>query len=340
MDMAKTSTAAQLLLTIILSVYLGIPHSAADSSFTPARTEHGQPDLQGTWYFGSTTPFTRPTELGEQATYSEDEIRQIELDAYEANLAGDAPLDPDRPPPEAGVYIGFEADFNFAAKRHIRDKVLGEYRTSLVVEPANGQLPVKEGFEDFGAKRRAMGIETYSSAQASDTGERCLIGGLPIPSLFPAPWNANMQIVQTKDYVMLMTEMIHEARIIKLSGKHLNEDFNYWNGDSVGFWENDTLVIHTKNFRPEHSGFLMRMSEDLQATEYLTPVSEDEILYRVELTDPQAYTETFAVERIISRRPSNEPIYEFACHEGNYSMKYMLMGTRRAEVDAEFSDQE
>ncbi len=335
--MSKPSTSIQLLLALVFSIYLCNVQADTDAAFSPKLTEYGQPDLQGVWYFGSTTPFTRPSELAEQATYSTEEIQKIEAEAYQTNLAGDAPLDPDRPPPEAGVYIGFEADFNFAAKRHKREKVLGEYRTSLVIEPANGQIPVKEGFEDFGAKRRAKGIETYSSAQASDSGERCLIGGLPIPSLYPAPWNANLQIVQTNDYVMLMTEMIHDVRIVKLSGKHLNDSMNYWNGDSIGFWDGNTLVIHTKNFRPEHSGFLMRMSEELEVTERLTPISDDEILYRVEATDSLAYTEKVVVERTIKRRFSNEPIYEFACHEGNYSMQYMLMGARRAEVDAEFA---
>lgn len=336
--MPKFSTPAHILLAAALGLYLYMPIAEADSAFQPTLTEYGHPDLQGVWYFGSTTPFTRPAELGEQATFSEEEIRKIEEEALEANLSQDAPLDPNRPPPEAGVYIGFEADFNFAEKRHERRAVQGEYRTSLVIQPADGQLPVRDDFKDYSAKRSAMGIETYSSAQATDTGERCLVGGLPIPSLYPLPWNANLQIVQNNDYVMIVTEMIHEARIVKLSGQHLGDHMNYWNGDPIGYWEGSTLVIHSKNFRPEHSGFLMRMSDKLQVTERLTPVSDDEILYRVELTDPQAYTAPIVVERTIQRRAPDEPLYEFACHEGNYAMKFMLMGARRAEVDAEFSE--
>lgn len=335
--MSRSSTTVQILLAAALCLYLYIPVAQADNGYQPSLTEYGHPDLQGVWYFGSTTPFTRPAELGEKATYSEEEIHAIEQEAYQTNLSQDAPLDPDRPPPESGVYIGFEADFNFAQMRHERRRVQGEYRTSLVIEPTNGQLPVKEDFKDFSAQRSALGIETYSSAQASDSGERCLVGGLPIPSLYPAPWNANLQIVQNSDYVMIVTEMIHDVRIVKLSGKPLADHMNYWNGDPIGYWEDSTLVIHSKNFRPEHSSFLMRMSEQLEVTERLTPVSENEILYRVELTDPQAYTAPFVVERTIQRRAPGEPIYEFACHEGNYSMQYMLMGARRAEVDAEFN---
>lgn len=151
------------------------------------------------------------------------------------------------------------------------------------------------------------------------------------------PWNANLQIVQNENYVMIMTEMIHDARIIKLSGDYLGEHMNYWNGDSVGFWEENTLIIHSKNFRPEHSQFLMRTSEELEVVEYLTPVSDDEILYRVEVMDPLAYTDKFVLERTIKCRATSEPMYEFACHEGNYSLKWMLTGVRRAELDAELN---
>lgn len=329
---------------LLVSSYLFIGSiyvTAADQpDFEPSRTLYEHPDLQGTWFFGSTTSFTRDTNLGDQRSYTEMEVRAIEEKAYKSNLEQEAPLNPERPPPESGAYIGFDADFNFATRRHLRNKVKGEYRTSLVIEPADGQLPAREGFEDYRAKRLAMGIETYSSAQASDSGERCLAGGLAIPSIYPMPWNANLQIVQNEDYVMIMTEMIHDARIIKLSGNHLGDHMAYWHGDSIGYWENNTLNIHTKNFRAENSNFLMPTSEELEVLEQLTLINENEILYRVEVTDPLAYTEKFVVERIITRRPDDEPIYEFACHEGNYSLKWMLTGARRSELDAKLATQE
>ena len=333
--MKHLSTPATVTLALIFYTYLSGGQAA--ESYQPTLNEYGQPDLQGTWFFGSTTPVNRPSALGDRATYSAEEIALIESEALAANKSQEAPLDPDRPAPETGAYIGFEADFNFAAKRHERDKVLGEYRTSLVIEPANGQIPTREEFEDYNVKRRAEGLEPNSSALAFGSGERCLAGGLAIPSLYPMPWNANLQIVQNEDYVMIMTEMIHDARIIKLSGENLGGHMSYWNGDSVGYWDHNTLIVHTRNFRPEHSQFLMRISEELEVTEYLTPVSDYEILYRVEVMDPLAYTEKFVIERTIKRRSNNEPIYEFACHEGNYSLKWMLTGARRAEVDAEFA---
>jgi hypothetical protein len=328
------STFPSLILVIAFIAYLGSAAANPEATYTTPRTWHDQPDLQGVWYFGSTTPFTRPTELGEQAVYSPEEARAIEEKALQSKLSQEAPLDPDRAAPELGAFVGFEADFNFARLRHEMQAVQGEYRTSLIVQPANGQLPSREGFKDFHAKRRESGVEAYDGPEAQDAGERCLTGGMPVPSLYPSPWNANMQIVQNQDYVMIQTEMIHDARIIKLSGSHLGDHMMYWYGDAIGYYEGDTLVVHSKNFRAEHSNFLMRSSEKLEVTERFTRVGEDEIFYQVIVDDPLAHTEPFVVERTISRRPHNEPIYEFACHEGNYSMKWVLTGARRAEVDS------
>lgn len=307
--------------------------SLAQPDWTLPRTEYGHPDLQGVWYFGTNTPFTRPTELGEQKTYSEEEAKAVEAELLQTNLEQDQPLAADRPAPELGAYIGFEADFNFAIKRHSLTRVNGEYRTSLVIDPPNGQIPVKEGFEDFHDKRKALGIETYDGPEAQDAGERCLTGGLAVPSMYPMPWNANLQIVQNENYVMIMTEMNHDARVIKLSGNRGNTDFAYWMGDSIGFWEDDTLVIHTINFRPEQSNFLLSMSEEFELTERLTPVSDDEIIYSFTVVDPLAYSQPFTVERTITRRAADTHIYEVACHEGNYSMTGVLAGARREEME-------
>lgn len=309
--------------------------SIAQSQWSAPLTEHGHPNLQGVWYFGTNTPVTRPAELGDKKTYTLDEAKKVEEDMRQANIAQDQPLDPNRPAPETGAYIGFEADFNFANKRNSLTRVNGEYRTSLVIDPANGQIPSREGFSDFHDDRKARGIETYDGPEAQDAGERCLSGGLAVPSLYPMPWNANLQIVQNEAYVMIMTEMNHDARIIKLSGSHDSNDFNYWMGDSVGFWEDDTLVVHTINFRPEHSNFLMAMSGQFELTERFKRVNETEIVYAYTVNDPLAYTQPFTVERTIQLRQPDELIFEVACHEGNYSMRGVLAGARREEKEKE-----
>jgi hypothetical protein len=145
------------------------------------------------------------------------------------------------------------------------------------------------------------------------------------------PWNANLQIVQGKAYVMIMTEMNHDARIIKLLGNHDNSDFNSWMGDSIGFWEDETLVVHTINFRSEQSKFLMAMSEQFELTERFKRVSETEILYRYTVNDPLVYTEPFTGEGTITLRKPDQLIFEVACQEGTYSMVGVLAGARSLE---------
>ena len=212
--MKHLSTPANIALALILHAYLNAGQAA--EPYQPIFNEYALPNSQGTWFFGSTTPVIHPSDLGEQASHKAEEIAAIKCETLAANLSREAALDPGRPAPETGVYIGFEADFNFAAKP---DKVLGEYRTSLELEPADGQFPIRAEFKDYNAKRRAEGLEAASNALAYSTGERCLAVKLAIPSLYPMSWNTNLQIVQNKDYVMIMTEMIHDTRMIKLSGE-------------------------------------------------------------------------------------------------------------------------
>jgi hypothetical protein len=130
---------------------------------------------------------------------------------------------------------------------------------------------------------------------------------------------------------MIMTEMNHDARIIKLSGNHDSNDFNSWMGDSIGFWEDDTSVVHTVNFGPEHSNILMAMSAQFELTERFNRVSETETLYRNTVNDPLAYTQPFTVERTTALRKRNQLIFEVACHEGNYSMAGVLASALRVE---------
>jgi hypothetical protein len=147
-------------------------------------------------------------------------------------------------------------------------------------------------------------------------------------------WSALLQIVQTNDYVVLHTEMNHDARIVRLNGTHRNHGAQLWMGDSIGHYEGNTLVVHTIDFRPEQSwSAIMPMSEDFELTERFTRVSEDEIVYGFTVVDPQAYTQPFTGERTLKRAPTRDRILEFACHEGNYSMAGILAGARQEEAD-------
>jgi hypothetical protein len=309
---------------------------AANSDWAMPRTEYGHPDLQGTWQFGSRTPLQRSPKLGDKRSYTADEVRTLEQSMLVRNQRLAQPLDASRPPPEQGAHIGQEADDEFLA--HFQEPVIvavdGEHRTSVIIEPSNGRLPLREGFKDFHAMVRAKELTETDGPEGQPLSGRCLMFGAALPSLTPIMMNANLQIVQNKNYVMIMTEMAHDVRIIRLEAEHFDHGIGTWMGDSVGYWQDDTLVVHSKNFRPEQSSPRgMLLSEDFEVTEYYRIVADSEIRYGFTVTDEQAFTQPVAGVRMLTRSPAGEQIYEFACHEGNYSLPGILAGARRLESE-------
>lgn len=299
------------------------------------RTEFGQPDMQGIWYYGSATPMERPLELGSQQSYNMEQGTRVvaELKANEA--ANNAAVDGDRGAPEAGARIAQEADHNFASFRTNLTQIDGLIRTSLIIEPENGRYPYKAGFQDYVQKLEAQGHGLFDGPEIRSVSERCAgpTAG-PMPPMSGWFYNANMQIVQTGDHVMIMGELTHDARIIPLNQTLDANASAQWMGRSVGRWDGDALIVETTHFRPEHSWWYLRMSEELEVTERFELINENEILYRFTVTDPQVYTEPVTVEKNIIRRAPGEHIYEYACHEGNYSLPSILAGARRQEADA------
>lgn len=319
-----------LLLALLIS-----PHLAAQApGWMLPRTEFGHPDFQGNWSNRTQTPISRPRNLGTQATYTEQEALAMEASARDDDRTKALALEPGREAPEAGSSIRQEADQNFTDIRIDVLKVKGEYRTSMIVDPADGQFPFLEGGrqKDIHGQRRAAGFGAYDGPENRSAGERCLSRGIP-PMVVP-PYNANYQIVQTQDYVMLLGEMVHDARIIPLNTEHPKSDTKTWLGDSIGYWEGDTLVVHSINFRPEISHFRLTSSDQLELTERFTMINEQEIFYSVTVTDPQIYSQPFTEELTLNRREAGEYLYEYACHEGNYSFAGILAGARRLEADA------
>ena len=318
----------------------GIPVPLLDND-TPEwempRTEYGHPDFQGTWFFGSRTPLQRKPELGTKKTYTEQEARELEAGMRMRLQRQDAPLDPDRDAPEAGARIRQEADDTFLAHYQKPElvQVNGEYRTSVIIDPPDGRIPRKEGFQDYTARRRAAGLGDTDGPEGQPLSGRCIMFGSALPSLTPIMMNPNLLIVQNQDYIMIMTEMINDARIIRLNDDHFDNGVRNWMGDSVGYWEGDTLVVHSKDFRPEQSSSRsILVSEDFEVVERYRIIGDNEILYSFTVADQQAYTQPFSGERVLTRNPPEERIYEFACHEGNYSLSGILAGARRQEVDA------
>ena len=313
---------------------------AEETAWVMPRTEYGVPDFQGTWFFGSRTPLQRPRNLGTQTTYSEQEIREQELQMRLRLEDQAVPLNPGRSAPEAGAQIRQEADDAFLGHylEPVVTPILGEYRTSVITNPPDGRVPAtRSDFQDFYARRQAQGLSATDGPEGQPLSGRCLIFGAAIPSLTPMMMNPNLQIVQNESYVVVMTEMIHDVRIIRLGKAHHDDGINRWMGDSVGHWEGDTLVVHSEHFRPEQSTSRMgfRVSEQFEVIEHYTLTSDETIHYRFTINDPQAYGVPISGERTLTRNPPEARLYDYECHEGNYSLAAILRGARMSEVRAE-----
>lgn len=304
-----------------------------ESGWVMPRTEHGQPDLQGLWSNLTLTPMERPPELGERRHYLPEEAGALEQAAVSGESARSENLDPDREPPPSGVTLSNEAEEAYSDRGLSLTRIDGEIRTSLIVDPANGRFPYgPQGRRaDIYGQWRAQGFGPYDGPEMFPIGERCLAANGTMPPMAILPYNSNIQIVQNRDYVMILGEMVHDARIIPLNTGHKPDVMQNWFGDSVGAWEGDTLVVHTTHFRPENSNFRLTSSAALEVTEYFTRHSDREIFYRYVVEDPGIYTEPITVEMVLTHLAPGEQLYEFACHEGNYSMQGSLAGARREE---------
>lgn len=305
----------------------------AQEEFTPPRTASGQPDLQGIWTNATQTPLERPRELGDKRFFTEQERQNQEEQWREYIADRSEQSDPDRAPPTDGdTDLGYN---NFWVDRGTQVNTIdGEYRTSLIVEPEDGRIPYAEGaVERLRARYASMG---YDGPEGRPLGERCLMsfGSHGGPPMLPVMYNNNYQIVQTEDHVLILVEMVHDARIIPLTTERGDSEFPKWLGNSVGHWDGDTLVVETRNFRPEQ--LFRGATEELVITERFSLASENEIVYSFTLDDPQGYSRPWTGEIQMKRRPAESArMYEYACHEGNYALPGILAGARQQEVNAE-----
>ena len=306
------------------------------------RTPGGHPDLQGNWTNMTLTQFEREEGKGPVFTWAE--VEEME------RPSGDCPANPGTV--ECGR-ANNQSDESLSNERRLSGAeynevywdrgtrvaiVDGEPRTSLITHPANGRRPplTAEGERrvqedrDF---RSQFGI--YDHPELRPLGERCIVNGStsgPIgPPMVPkTSYNGNYTIVQTADHVMIMTEMIHDTRIIRIGdGPRLPPHIRPWMGDSWGHWEGDALVVETTNMNPRQSLQGIPPSEHMRVTERFTRVDEETILYEFTVDDPTMYSESWGGE--IPIRKFDAMLYEYACHEGNYSMTSVLSGARYQE---------
>ncbi len=311
---------------------------AQNGDYQIPRTEWGQPDLQGVWNFSSDVPMQRPQRYGAQQFLTEEELEERRAQVTANRAAADAAaaqlvLDPEAP--EATSNPGGYNDF------WIEVAGLGDVvRTSHIVHPEDGRIPpaVEGAPRQFGGLgpdipgerpvRYVVGGISKDGPEDRGLSERCIVGFNSGPPFVPSLYNNNMQIFQNRDTAVIMTEMIHDARIVPLVEKPpLHDDIRLWSGDSRGWWDGDTLVVETKNFTGYRQTFASTGTDyDLVLTERFTRTAYDTVEYEFTIDDPSTFTDT--ITAVVPMIKVAGQIYEYACHEGNYGMMNTLRGAR------------
>ena len=320
--MSKSSLASSVAMAFLLAASL-----QAQKAGIP-KTPDGHPDLQGVWTNATVTPLERPPAFASKPTLTDAEA--VEFEKQQAKELQDVDGKSESPLLAAAGSNG-TGGYNvlFIDRGTQMAKVDGVKRTSLIFDPPDGKIPP---LTPDGRKRAQGEMRSYISfenVKQRPLSERCLLGfgSTSGPPMLPVLYNNNYQIVQTPDTIMILVEMVHDVRVIRMNQKHVPSDVRKWLGDSVGHWEGDTLVVDTTNFNP-HVQF-RGSSENLHVIERFQRVDAGTILYRATIDDPTTFTKPFSLEYPFLATPG--PIYEYACHEGNYSMQDILGGARKLD---------
>ena len=332
--MSHRSIASRVAVALLAAgVSLGAASAVAQTD--APRTAWGQPDLQGVWDFRTITPLQRPENLADQEFLTEEEAANLDQAAVDRNTrlwnqdaqrteAGEN-VDSRGRGEAPGSYNQFWIDSG--------TRTIGTRRTSLIIDPPNGKMPSSTP----DGERRAEERRVYRSEHPADSwvdfsaGVRCILGFNAGPPFTPSAYNNNMQLFQTPDHVVIMTEMVNTSRVIPLDGRPgLDPDIRQWSGDSRGHWEGDTLVIETQNFAAKRRW--RGTTESMRLVERLTRVDVETFLYEFTVTDPETWTDPWTAS--VPLRLNPEAMFEYACHEGNYSMPVMLGGARVEEAAA------
>ena len=316
------------LVAIVLATGVAVPAKLiAEDTWKVPSTPWGDPDLQGMWTNETITPFERP--LGQDKEFlTAEEAAEIKESVAKRRAATDGTS----PPGSVGGYNQVWLDSG--------TEYLPSRQTSLVVDPPSGRVPTRPSAEARRDFNKAHEGESYKYMSVWD---RCISRGVP-GSIFPAGYNNAYRILQTPNYVAILYEMIHDARIIPLNGgPHVDEDIRLWMGDSRGRWEGDTLVVEVTNYT--NKGWIasnsasrrikgIPQSERLMVVEKFTRVSEDTIQYEVAIEDPEIYTRPWKIAMPLTADPAYD-MYEYACHEGNMAVELILGGARALERAAQ-----
>jgi hypothetical protein len=302
-------------------------------NYKAPRTADGQPDLQGVWDFRTVTPLERPAEFAGKEFVTPEEAEAFEKKTVAANDA-DANRNTDTRRSVNGT--AETQDVALAYNNFWWDrgtKMVGNMRTSLIVEPRDGKLPAQTA--EANKRAAALRVITERPAEGPEDrplSERCITRSNTGPPMVPSGYNNNFQIVQSKDHVAILVEQIHDVRIVPLNGEpHLPQDVRQWLGDSRGRFEGDTLVVESTNFKSQTD--FRNADENLHVVERFTRTGPDTVRYQFTVTDPTVWTTPFSAEILAQRLDG--VIYEYACHEGNYGMEGTLSGARFLEKSSE-----
>ena len=332
----NTQSRSHRLFLIILLVLSGSAWPAVGQSVEPSRTAWGAPDLGGVWDFRTITPLERPAALKDKVVLTAEEAAQFTRQSVEGRNAdrrdGGAQRDVER------AYNDFWWDWG--------DSLTADRRTSLIVDPPDGRIPDRTvAAQEHARAARQDGIRPVrarvligSPAHGpEDLGlsERCMLGFNSGPPMLPSAYNNNVQIFQTPDHVVILSEMIHEARVVPLDGRpRLPDGMRQWMGDARGRWEGDTLVVESDNYTDKTGSFYTIVAsygsgESLHLVERFTRVDADTLRYEFTVDDPTTFTAAFTAA--IPMQRTDAPLFEYACHEGNYGMTNLLTGARVQE---------
>jgi hypothetical protein len=340
----------QFILLVLAAVTVA---AQAPKPYTPPRMPDGHPDLQGTYDLATLTPLERTP--GQNAILTKEDAAKLEKAAADRSAEGDKSIKGDRPAPPkggdgssgaAGNVGGYNTGWLDPGSSYT--VVDGQKRSSIVIDPPNGRVPAVKPE----ARRRALALVARPTSDTQETndpalepggayddperrplGERCLLGfgstsGPPaLPDYF---YNNLHQIVQTRDSVMILTEMVHDARVVRMNSQHLPKTIRKWLGDSIGHWEGDTLVVDTTNFTDKTR--FRGSTENLHVVERFTRVDAKTLLYRFTIDDPETWEKPWTGEYAWPATDSH--IYEYACHESNYALTDILHGARVREEEA------
>ena len=323
---SRTRSALVVVMTVVTAGYVSSgPAVAQTGTDNPYRTVDGQPDISGIYTFRTLTPLERPGGLEGQDTLTAENAAAYEA-AERTRLNRDL-FDPEAGAPSAGYQSRAEGgvlSYNeFWYERGV--ELTSDKRTSLVVDPPDGRIPYQPDYREASRVRR-LNLRNGFADNYTDRslGDRCLMGSNSGPPMRPGSYNNNVQIFQAPGYVALVNEHIHNVRIIPV-GERDHSPVQQWVGSSRGRWEGETLVVETKNFLRETN--FRGSSKDTTLVERFRRTDADTVMYEFTIEDPNNYTRPWTA--LIPFRRTDGPLYEYACHEGNYGLTGIMAGARR-----------